>query len=283
MNPPSQKKTVLVTGATSGFGFEATRLLAQEGWRVYAGYRNIRKWGPLHELSKTMDVHPIYLEVTKPASVKNALKVIGRKEGVLDALVNNAGFVVAGFLEDLSDKDLKAQFDTNVFGLLRVTRESVPLLKLRGGTVVNVGSISGRVSFPGIGAYVASKFAVRSLSEGLRQELRPFGIRVSEVAPGTYATGVVGSAQYGEGAQKSSSPYAPYQRQVEELMKKEFTKARPASEVAELILRILNSPKPRPVYLAGPDAKFMAWLKWFLPDRVFESVFGSFFPWSKKT
>ncbi len=282
MTPPIPKKTALVTGATSGFGFETTRLLAQEGWRVYAGYRNIRKWGPLHELSKTMDIHPIYLEVTKPASVKNALRVIRRKEGVLDALVNNAGFVVAGFLEDLSDKDLKAQFDTNVFGLLRVTRESVPLLKLRGGTVVNVGSISGRVSFPGIGAYAASKFAVRSLSEGLRQELRPFDIRVCEVAPGTYATRVVGSTQFGEGTQKGNSPYASFQKQVEEMVKKEFLKARPASEVAQLILRILKSRRPRPVYMAGPDAKFMAWLKWLLPDRVFEGVFGSFFPWSKR-
>jgi NAD(P)-dependent dehydrogenase (short-subunit alcohol dehydrogenase family) len=210
------------------------------------------------------------------------VKGILRREGRIDALVNNAGFAMAGFLEDLSDEDLQAQFDTNVFGYLRMVRAVAPAMRANGrGKIVNIGSISGQIPFPGLGAYVASKFAVRALSEGMRRELGPFGIQVCEIAPGSYKTQVVDSARYGKDVQNSRSPYRDHTRWMEKASAKSFSNGRPAVEVAQLIAKVLASSRMRPVYLAGPDAKTMAFLKWLLPDHLFERLMMSMIPWSR--
>jgi NAD(P)-dependent dehydrogenase (short-subunit alcohol dehydrogenase family) len=277
------KPVALVTGATSGFGLETARLLAQEGYRVYATYRNPRKLAALEALAHPWDLHPIPMEAKKTSSVDRAVGRILRREGRIDVLVNNAGFAMAGFLEDLSDKDLKDQFETNVFGALRVVRAAAPSMReRRSGKIVNLGSISGRVVFPGIGAYAAGKFALRALTEGLRQELRPFGIEVSEIAPGSYATQVAASARFGKNAKSPSSPYRAFRGQVEALARKDFEKGRPPQEVARLILRALKHSPMRPVYMAGWDARLMAFLKHRLPDSWFEWLFTRVFPWSRR-
>jgi NAD(P)-dependent dehydrogenase (short-subunit alcohol dehydrogenase family) len=276
------KQVVLITGASSGFGFETAKLLASRGWRVYAAYRNVRKSGPLQKLSRSMDLHPVRIDTTDTRSIGKAVGDILRQEGRIDALVNNAGFAMAGFLEDLSDEDIKEQFETNVFGYLRMARAVAPSMRRNGcGKIVNIGSISGRIPFPGLGAYVASKFAVRALSEGLRQELRPFGIQVCEIAPGSYKTRVVDSARYGKDMHNPRSPYRDYTRWMEKASAKEFANGRPAVEVAELIGKVLRSFWMRPVYLAGPDAKMMAFLKWLLPDFFFERLMMLMIPWSR--
>ena len=276
------KPVALVTGANSGFGLETVQRLASQGFFVYGTYRQKLKSKDLFDLSRTQTIFPIPMDVTKDASIRKAVQMIARKEGRLDALVNNAGFVVAGFLEDLTEKELRFQFETNVFGMLRVTRAALPLLRERGGgMVLNIGSISGRVSFPGIGAYAASKHSVRSLSEGMRVELRPFGIQVGEIAPGTFVTKVVSNTRFAGGAKKVNSPYASFVKQVEEMAAKEFTKGAPASQVAQLIGKILSGKNVKPVYIAGTDAKLLGFLKNRLPDSWFEGLFPRFFPWSK--
>jgi NAD(P)-dependent dehydrogenase (short-subunit alcohol dehydrogenase family) len=276
-------RVALVTGATSGFGLETVRLLAQKGFRVYGTYRDPRKLDSLRALAReNPGVFPLFMDVTRSATVAQAVARLIQKEKRLDLLVNNAGFVMAGFLEELSEEEFAAQFDTNVFGLLRVTRAVLPLMRQQGtGTVVNVGSISGRASFPGLGAYAASKFAVRSISEGLRQETRPFGVQVCEIAPGSYGTQVLKSTRYGTKVKSPGSAYTPFTVQMEALVKKEFAKGRNPKEVAELILRSARSRTPRPVYLAGPDAKFMNFMKWFLPDSAYEWFLKRAFPWSR--
>jgi NAD(P)-dependent dehydrogenase (short-subunit alcohol dehydrogenase family) len=277
----TKKKVALITGASSGFGFETAKLLAGKGYRVYATYRNPKKLKDLRALAKA-DVHPILMEITQTPSVERAVKAIIKQEGRIDVLVNNAGFAMGGFLEDLSDQDLKDQFDTNVFGYLRVIRVVVPVMRGAGtGKIINLGSISGRVAFPALGAYAASKFAVKALSEALRQELRPYGIDVAEVAPGSYVTQVVTSARYGKNVKSAKSPYREYTRQMEKLMGKEFSKGGPASDVADLIWKAVNQSPMKPVYLAGSDAKFMAFLKWLLPDFVFEGLLKLMIPWSR--
>jgi NAD(P)-dependent dehydrogenase (short-subunit alcohol dehydrogenase family) len=280
---PSGAPVALVTGATSGFGLETAKLLAQKGFRVYGTYRNPHKLDALrNEAQKNANLFPLFMDVNRPATVTQALARLVQKEKRLDLLVNNAGFVMAGFLEDLSDEEFQAQFDTNVFGLLRVTRAVLPLMRRQGrGTIVNLGSISGRASFPGLGAYAASKFAVRSLSEGLRQEVRPFGVQVCEIAPGSYGTQVLNSTRYGAGVKSPGSPYTPFTLQMEALVKKEFAKGRDPREVAGLVLRAAQSPSPRPVYLAGPDAKFTNFMKWLFPDAVYEGFLKWVFPWSR--
>ena len=278
----SSLPVALVTGATSGFGLETSRLLAQRGYRVYGTFRNAGKCGPLKELGKSLPVAALFMDVTKPETVKKAVTWILRKEGRIDVLVNNAGSVVAGFLEDLSDAEMKAQFETNVFGLLRVTREVLPSMRRQGnGKIVNIGSISGRVSFPGIGAYIMSKFAVKSISEGLRQEVWPFNIEVCEIAPGSFATQVLASTRFGKRSRSNTSPYREFTAHVESVARKEMTKARPPSEVAQLILRALGDSPMKPVYLAGRDAKISAYFKWLLPDTWFEGLVRRVFPWSR--
>lgn len=277
----TKKPIALITGASSGFGLETARLLGQKGYRVYATYRNSKKLKDLKALAAEADIYPLLMETTRTPSVDKAVNTIIKKEGRIDVLVNNAGFAMGGFLEDLSDQDLKDQFDTNVFGYLRVIRAVAPVMRQRGsGKIINVGSISGRVAFPALGAYAASKFAVKALSEALRQELRPYGIDVAEVAPGSYVTQVVTSAHYGKNTKSTKSPYREYTLQMEKLMSKEFSKGGPASDVAELIGKALQS-SMKPVYLAGSDAKFMAFMKWFLPDFVFEGLLKLMIPWSR--
>ncbi|HTA77539.1 MAG TPA: SDR family oxidoreductase [bacterium] len=277
-----QKPVALVTGASSGFGFEIAKLLAEKGCRVYATYRNPKKIKALKALAAKADVLPVVMEVTNAASVDKAVKAIVQKEKRIDVLVNNAGFAMGGFLEDQSDQDIKDQFDTNVFGCLRVIRAVAPIMrKNRSGKIVNVGSIAGRVSFPALGSYAASKHALKAISESLRQELRPYGIEVTEIAPGTYSTQVTTSARYGENTRSAKSPNLENTRQMEALMEKEFAKGRPASEVAELIWKALNHSPMKIAYLAGPDAKFMAFLKWLLPDFAFEDFVKLIIPWSR--
>jgi NADP-dependent 3-hydroxy acid dehydrogenase YdfG len=282
MTSKMKKPIALITGASSGFGFETTKLLAEKGYRVYATYRNPKKLKDLKALAAKVDVHPVLMETTRTPSVEKAVKAIVKKEGRIDVLVNNAGFAMGGFLEDLSDQNLKDQFDTNVFGYLRLIRAVAPVMrKRRSGKIVNIGSIAGRVAFPALGAYAASKFAVRALSETLRQELRPYGIDVTEIAPGSYLTQVTTSARYGQNVRSTQSPYREYTRQMEELMAKEFAKGGPAADVAELIGKALDHSPMKPVYLAGSDAKFMAFLKWLMLDVEFEFFLKRLIPWSR--
>jgi NAD(P)-dependent dehydrogenase (short-subunit alcohol dehydrogenase family) len=280
---PIGAPVALVTGATSGFGLETARILAQKGFRVYATYRNPHKLDALRALAgNCANLFPLFMDMTRPLTVTQGVARLIQKEKRLDLLVNNAGFVMAGFLEELSDKEMASQFETNVFGLLRVTRAALPVMRRQqSGKIVNVGSISGRVSFPGLGAYAASKFAVRSISEGLRQEVRPFGIQVSEIAPGSYGTQVLSSTHYGAKVKDLGSPYRGFTLQMEELVKKEFAKGRDPKEVAKLILKAAQSAAPRPVYLAGPDAKFINLMKWLLPDSAWEWFLKRIFTWSR--
>jgi NAD(P)-dependent dehydrogenase (short-subunit alcohol dehydrogenase family) len=282
MKAITHSSIALVTGASSGFGLETAKVLGQKGYRVYAGYRNKNRSKDLRELNRTHDIHPIMIDTTRIISVEKAVRTIAQKEGRIDVLINNAGFAMAGFLEDISDRDLKDQFETNVFGYLRMVRAVAPLMRQKGeGKIINIGSISGLIPFPGLGAYVSSKFAVRAISESLRQELRPFGIEVTEIVPGSYKTRVVDSARYGENTKDPNSPYFQFTQWVQKASAKQFANGRPASEVAELIGKVLGHSPMKPVYLAGSDAKSMAFLKWLLPDFVFEDLMKSAIRWSR--
>ena len=282
MTSETKKPIALITGASSGFGFETAKFLAANSYRVYATYRNSKKLKDLKALAAKADVHAVLMETTWTPSVEKAVLAVVKKERRIDILINNAGFAMGGFLEDLSDQDLKDQFETNVFGYLRVIRAVAPVMRKRGsGKIINVGSIAGRVSFPALCAYAASKFAVRAISETLRQELRPYGIEVAEVAPGSYLTQVTTSARYGQNVRSNRSPYREYTRQMEDLMAKEFAKGGLASDVAELITKALDDAPMKPVYLAGSDAKFMAFLKWLMLDVEFEFFLKRLIPWSR--
>ena len=207
--PPGQ--SILITGATSGIGRDAALRLARAGQLVLAGGRRPDALAALAAEARGR-LEPVALDVTDPASVAAARAQVERRTGGrgLDVLVNNAGYALPGPLEALAERDLRQLFDTNVFGLLAVTRAFVPAMRERGqGRVVNVGSIMGRVAMPLLGAYNATKHAVAAMTETLRMELAPFGITVVLVEPGALRTGFASRALAGLGPYRDpASPYA---------------------------------------------------------------------------
>jgi short-subunit dehydrogenase len=189
-NAVMTKKTILITGATSGIGKYTALHLARVSHRVIATGRRMTLLERLCDEAKTqgLELLPVRLDVTDTKSIDEAvLAVDAATEGRgIDALVNNAGYGLAGPMEVVSDADLRAQFDTNVFGLMAVTRAFLPKMRQRGdGRIVNISSIAGRITYPYLGAYHASKYALEALSDALRMELAQFGIRVVIVEPGS--------------------------------------------------------------------------------------------------
>src|SRR5215472_10432048 len=183
-----KKLSILVTGATSGIGRATALYLAARGHHVIATGRNEKALQTMKkEATGHLDTLP--LDVTDKASIAEAMKSVRRLAGGLDVLVNNAGFGILGPTELITEEDMRAQYETNVFGLMAVTRAALPMMRERGaGRIVNVSSLGGRFTLPLFGVYNSTKFAVESLSDALRIELAPFGIRVSLVEPGVIAT-----------------------------------------------------------------------------------------------
>ena len=184
-------KTVLITGASSGFGLLTTIALARQGWRVLATMRDLSRKDRLEAAAKVGSVLDriefLALDVTDFQQISTLAAEIAVRPAQLDAIVNNAGFATAGFAEDVSDVELRRQFDTNFFGATAVTRAFLPQLRLQGGGyIVMLSSISGRIGFPGVSGYVASKFALEGWAETLRLEMKPLGIQVVLVEPGSF-------------------------------------------------------------------------------------------------
>ena len=278
MNP----LVVLVTGANSGFGLATAEALAEKGYRVYATYRNPRNAGHLWQLSKNLTLYPMLMDVDRKSSVDRAVGQILKREGKIDLLLNNAGFVMAGCWEDLSDSDIEAQFQTNVFGLLRVTGAVLPFMRKQGsGKIINVGSIAGFMGTPFLGAYSATKFAVNSITEALRMEGRPWGIDVTEINPGEVQTNVVQNARMGQRVKSPSSPYTPFTLQMESWQKGRFTKAAPVDVFVKTILKALGDKPMKRRYLVKFDDRVLYYLRWLLPDFLWEWGLSWMFPWSR--
>jgi len=185
----------LVTGASSGFGLHICLALAREGWRVIATMRNVQRSGELEHEARQAGVWPsidcMPLDVTDRRAVERTVRDIAARYGRIDALVNNAGFAVGGFIEDVPLEDWYRQMETNFFGTVAMTKAVLPVMReRRRGTIVNMSSVSGRMAFPGYAAYASSKFAVEGFTESLRLELKPLGIHAVLVEPGAYKTAI---------------------------------------------------------------------------------------------
>ena len=188
-------KTALITGASSGFGLLTAVTLARRGWRVLATMRDLPRRGRLEDAARAAGVLDriefIALDVTDNEQIAEVAASIATRPSPLDAIVNNAGFAMAGFSEDVLDAELRRQFDTNFFGAAAVTRAFLPLMRRQGsGHVVMISSISGRMGFPGVGSYSASKFAMEGWAETLRLEMKPLGVQVVLVEPGSFETDI---------------------------------------------------------------------------------------------
>ena len=188
-------RTALITGASSGFGLLTSVTLAKRGWRVLATMRDLNRREKLEAAARNagvleqIDFHA--LDIKNPQQIATIADLIADRGEPLHALVNNAGFAVPGFADDITDAELREQFDTNFFGSVAVTRALLPQMRRQGfGHVVMVSSISGRLGFPGVSSYAASKFALEGWTETLRYEMKPLGIQVVLVEPGSFATDI---------------------------------------------------------------------------------------------
>src|ERR671920_2129035 len=174
-------RVAVVTGSSSGIGFEIALMLARNGFQTYATMRNLAKSENIKSIASKEDL-PIYIEqldVTDNKSVTNAIQAIVSKANGIDVLVNNAGYALTGAFEDLAIEEIKAQYETNLFGLIRTTQTVLPIMrKQKSGAIVNISSGAGRFGYAGASAYISTKFAVKGLSESMAYEIEPFGIKV---------------------------------------------------------------------------------------------------------
>src|ERR671914_3068936 len=218
-SPSDNHKVAVVTGSsTGGIGYETSLILARNGFLTYATMRNLNKSENI-KLVATKENLPIQikqLDVTDDVSVTNAIQAISSEAGRIDVLVNNAGYGLNGAFEDLDMDEIKAQYETNLFGLIRTTQAVLPIMrKQKSGTIVNISSGAGRFGLPGASAYVSTKFALEGLSESISYELEPFGIRVVIIEPGVIRTNIMNSSTSAKKALDSKSPYFQLMQQVQ--------------------------------------------------------------------
>jgi len=272
-------RSVLVTGASSGIG-EATAVhLAHKGFRVFAAARRIEKLNELSGLGAGR-ITPLAMDVTDDASIADALETIAAEGLTLFGLVNNAGVSIMGPIESVPLNEWRRQYETNVFGLVNVTRAVLPQMRAAGrGRIINIGSVAGRIASPFQGVYASSKHAVEGLSDSLRRELAPHGVKVSVVRPGFINT------PFGHQEQQALEPYAgegePYAEQVR-IFKKWHAKGHPNAPspmvVAEAVLHALTAERPHSRYTAPLKMLGALALRNLLPsaitDRILERVNG---------
>jgi NAD(P)-dependent dehydrogenase (short-subunit alcohol dehydrogenase family) len=304
------KKIVLVTGASSGLGLALTKKLLKEGFVVLAGVRNLEtaslqyaaEYAEYAETLKNLDstspspspLHLIELDVTKKASIAAAIESILKRcpelqlpdhQAAQFSLVNNAGVCIATPLELAFDEDIDEQFDVNVKGLLRVTNACLPIIQRTGGRIVHIGSASGHLAMPYYGLYAASKFAVEAISDSMRRELRPLGIRVVLIEPGSIATPIWNKIKL-HAEQRfeaiSSGRKELYRAEFFHFMQanQKLTESRSTSEedFSVTVLKALTAVRPKARYTVGSDAWMSKNVYRFVPSKILDRALPQSLP-----
>lgn len=273
-----EPKVALVTGSSSGIGFETAILLARSGYHTYASMRNIKKSKKITDMAdkENLSLQFVELDVNNDNSVKDAIDKIVREKNRIDVLVNNAGYGLFGSLEDMSLEEIKSQFETNFFGVIRVIQNSLPIMRKQqgGGSIVNISSVGGRMSVPVLSAYNSTKFALEGMSESLSYELEPFGIRVVIIEPGFIRTNIMNSSILSKKSQVSNSPYFSLTQKVAKhfnSMVNDPSSTHP-EEVAKTILKAITSESRQLRYTVGNDADSIIQAKKTMLDTDFENL-----------
>jgi len=273
-----EPKVALVTGSSSGIGFETAILLARSGYHTYASMRNIKKSKKITDMAekKNLSLQFVELDVNNDNSVKDAIDKIVREKNRIDVLVNNAGYGLFGSLEDMSLEEIKSQFETNFFGVIRVIQNSLPIMRKQqgGGFIVNISSVGGRMSVPVLSAYNSTKFALEGMSESLSYELEPFGIRVVIIEPGFIRTNIMNSSILSKKSQVPNSPYFSLTQKVAKhfnSMVNDPSSTHP-EEVAKTILKAITSESQQLRYTVGNDANLIIQAKKTMLDSDFENL-----------
>lgn len=268
-------QVALITGCSSGIGYETALMLARNGFHTFATMRNTKKSDSLEEIIKKerLDLNIRELDVNDDTSIENAINCIKRETNRIDVLINNAGYGLVGFFEDLTLDEIRNQFETNFFGVLNITKKIIPIMRLqKSGTIINVSSGAGQVGFPGISAYVSTKFAIEGFSESLMYELFPHGIKVVIIEPGVIKSNFFQNCIVSEHSMKKSSPYSrsldKFQRNVE-LMQEHATSP---IDVAKVIIQVLGNNEPKQRYIVGNDVAMILEAKKNLSDIEFKKM-----------
>lgn len=262
---------VLVTGCRSGFGLSTAVELARRGHTVYAGLRDLETAGALREAARDLPVHPVQLDVTVGAEREDVVSRILREQGRIDALVNNAGVALGGFLEQVEEDELRKVFEVNVFGVHALTALVVPHLREQGrGHVVMVSSMAGRMAMPGLGVYASSKFALEAMSEAWHRELAPFGVVVQVVQPGAYQTDIWSRNRSVCRRAAEEGPYAARRDHMEGLYASMVDRAHDPTDVASTIAAMLSKEERRFRVPMGPSARQRVWMQRLLPAPVLD-------------
>jgi NAD(P)-dependent dehydrogenase (short-subunit alcohol dehydrogenase family) len=276
----ADKGAVVITGASTGIGEACALHLDYLGYRVFAGIRKAADGESLRRRASARLV-PVRLDISDAMEIGEAARRVieALGEGGLAGLVNNAGIVVGGMLEFLPLDALRHQLEVNVIGPMAVTQAFLPSLRKARGRIVNIGSVSGLISAPFTGAYSASKFALEALTDSLRQELRPWKIRVSIIEPGFIQTPIVSKSLAAAEALLAQLPpealqlYGPFLRAVSDATQREAAKAAPTETVVKAVVHALSARRPRTRYVVGRPS-FQISLVRALPDRWRDTLFA---------
>jgi NADP-dependent 3-hydroxy acid dehydrogenase YdfG len=278
-------KAVLITGCSSGIGHATAEALQDAGWTVYATARRLESISDLAEKG----CHTLALDVTDEQSMSAAVARVTEAEGAVGVLINNAGYSQSGAVESVPLDDVRAQFETNVFGLVRMCQLVLPGMRDQGwGKIVNIGSMGGRLTFPGGGVYHASKYAIEAISDALRFEVRGFGVDVILIEPGLIVTsfGDVASGSVSAAGDDDGGPYAHFNRHVAKLTAEAYkgpmVKLGGGPEkVAAAIAKALDSKHPKARYPVTPSAHLLLGQRRVTPDRIWDLMMRGQFPTPK--
>ena len=279
MTTAPAQQTVLITGATDGLGKAAALLLAERGYRVFAAGRAPAKLAQIDALAreKKLPLEAVELDVCDDTSVQTAVRLVLAKAGAIDVLINNAGVGYMGTIEELRIDDWRRQFETNIFGVLRVTQAALPSMRERKrGRILMMSSVAGLLTVPAQGAYSSSKHALEGLTNALRLEMYPFGIGVVLIEPGYIPTGMSETAaELTKGYKEifAAGPYAKlYDFFVTETKKARASSKTTPEDCARVMLRAIEAPHPKARYGVTPLATVVKWGKRLLPDSAIDAL-----------
>jgi NAD(P)-dependent dehydrogenase (short-subunit alcohol dehydrogenase family) len=280
-----RRQIALITGSSSGIGFETSLLLGRNGIYTYATMRNLSKSQEILDIAKKecLPLKVLTLDVTDEKSTQKAIDMVMHEQNRIDILVNNAGYSLVGALEQISMDEIKEEFETNFFGIIKLIQKVLPQMrKQRSGRIINVSSLAGRIGLPIASAYVSSKFALEGLSESLKYEVQDFGIYVILIEPGVIKTNFIKNLKIGKqvitsenGNVNTSSadlPYAEITQKRISAFKPRFEKGSSPKEVADTILEAVTSDKPKFRYIVGQDASKLMEIRKNTSDEEFGKI-----------
>lgn len=269
---------VLVTGCSTGFGLAISLQLAKQGFKVYATMRDLSRRSGLDAAAAkhNVDLRVLRLDVTEQASIDDAVNTIINECGSIWGVVNNAGQMLRGYFEDLTDAEIRQLFDTNFFGTLAVTRSVLPHMRTaQQGRIVIISSVAGKIGSPSGSVYSASRFAQEGFAESLRQEAEPFGVFVSLVEPGiTNTESWTIDKGAAAGARDPNSPYHAWFIRAEKLFDKAMqTSPITTEDIADAVHRAMSDKRPRLRYMVGRRARLVVGLRRYIPGDLFERIY----------